>query len=219
VSVNPIKEPAATRTGKLLVLHDEYMLSDTGFQKAPDTEIFVKNMAKYLTNNTGGVFLDHSTYYMTNPDVVGTALEKVLSSPPYSYIRDNNVSLDPNNFRAHAAIIIGGFDINGPLLIDYVKSGGSVCLIAGTGYDGSGAESAQWSQLLSTFGLQLEPAYNDITGVVPVTRPDHPLFAGVKGLFQYWGQTVRLLPNSKASIIMESNSHGLIGLAEVPVTQ
>ena len=36
-------------------------------------------------------------------------------------------------------------------------------------------------------------------------------------LFRSWGQTVQLLPDSKASLIMKSDSLGLIGLAEVPL--
>ncbi len=92
-------------------------------------------------------------------------------------------------------------------------------MIAGTGHGGSASsEAAGWNQLLGAFGLRLESSYNDITGVRSVTSPSHPLLAGVKNLFQYWGQTVQLLPDSKASIIMTADSQGLIGYVEVPVT-
>ncbi|MFN7898209.1 MAG: hypothetical protein ACK5N0_00895 [Synechococcaceae cyanobacterium] len=217
VIVDPAKEPTTTRTGKLLVLHDEYMLSDHGFQQAPDTEIFVKNIAKYLIGNKGGKFLDYSTYYTTNPTVIGTSLEKILTSPPYGFKRDRSVALDLTTLRTYEVVFVGGEQADNQMLIDYIKLGGCVCLIAGTGHGGSESEASQWSQLLSAFGLRLESSYNDITGVLPVTSPSHPLFAGVNALFQYWGQTVQLLPDSKASIVMESGSHGLIGLAEVPV--
>ena len=96
--------------------------------------------------------------------------------------------------------------------------GGSVCLIAGTGHGGSESEAAQWNPLLAAFGLRFDPAYNDITGVLPVTSSAHPLFAGVQSLFQYWGQNIHLLPDSKASIILTSGSQGLIAYASTPVS-
>ena len=209
---------SATHTGKLLVLHDEYMLSDHGIQQAPDTETFISNIAKLFYRNNGGKFLDYTTYYITNPTVQGNGLEKILSTPPYSYIRDCAPLLTLDFLSKFEAIFVGGLDVDNQILIDYVKAGGNVCLIAGTGHGGSASsEATGWNQLLGAFGLRLESSYNDITGVRSVTSPSHPLFAGVKNLFQYWGQTVQLLPDSKASIIMTADSQGLIGYAEVPV--
>ncbi|MFN7898208.1 MAG: hypothetical protein ACK5N0_00890 [Synechococcaceae cyanobacterium] len=206
-----------TLTGKLLVLHDEYMLSDHAIQQAPDTETFINNIAKVLTDGKGGRFLDASTYYTTNPTVQGTALEKSLSSPPYAFKRDRSASLDLNTLRNYEVVFIGGEQVDNQMLIDYIKLGGSVCVIAGTGHGGSESEAAGWNQLLAAFGLRLESSYNDITGVRSVTSSTHPLFAGVNSLYQYWGQTVKLLPDSKASIIMTADSQGLIGYAEFTV--
>jgi hypothetical protein len=193
------------------------MLSDHGMQQAPDTETFISNIAKLFYRNNGGKFLDYTTYYITNPTVQGNGLEKILSTPPYSYIRDCAPLLTLDFLSKFEAIFVGGLDIDNQILIDYVKAGGNVCLIAGTGHGGSESEAAGWNKLLGAFGLRLESTYNDITGVRPVTSPNHPLFAGVKNLFQYWGQTVQLLPDSKASLIMTADSQGLIGYVEVPV--
>ncbi|MFN7898204.1 MAG: hypothetical protein ACK5N0_00870 [Synechococcaceae cyanobacterium] len=178
----------STRTGKLLVIHDEYMLSDHGIEQSPGTVTFINNIAKLLTDAKGGRFLDASTYYTTNPTVQGTALEKSLSSPPYAFKRDRSASLDLNTLRNYEVVFVGGEQVDNQMLIDYIKLGGSVCLIAGTGQGGSESEAAGWNQLLAAFGLRLEPSYNDITGVLPVTSPTHPLFAGVNSLLQYWGQ-------------------------------
>ncbi|NBO66885.1 MAG: hypothetical protein EBU88_18915, partial [Acidobacteria bacterium] len=216
-SQSDLNQMGQTKTGKLLVLHDEYMLSDHGIQQAPDTEIFINNIAKTLTGNKGGRFLDYSTYYTTNTTVRGTLLEKVLSSSPYTFKRDRSVPLDLNTLRTYEVVFVGGEPVDNQILIDYIKLGGSVCVIAGTGHGGSESEAAGWNKLLAAFGLRLESSYNDITGVLPVTSQDHPLFAGVKALFQYWGQTVHLMPDSKASIVMTSDSKGLIGYAEFPL--
>jgi hypothetical protein len=70
-----------TRTGKLLVLHDEYMLSDHGIQQAPDTETFISNIAKLFYRNNGGRFLNYNTYYITNSTIQGNGLENILSPP------------------------------------------------------------------------------------------------------------------------------------------
>jgi hypothetical protein len=80
-NLNQRGKNAGNPTGRLLVLHGEYILSDHGHQRAPDTEMFVKNIAKHLTSNKGGKFLGYSIYYITNPTVKGTVLENLAISP------------------------------------------------------------------------------------------------------------------------------------------
>ena len=211
------KDIPATLTGKLLVLHDEWTLSDTGFQQAPDTVTFVKNIAKYFNNNKGGRFLDASPVYSMTHLVRGSALENTFTSSQYTFTKGYSSPLDLKTLCSYDGVFVGGESTDNQLLIDYIKQGGSVCVIAGGGIRGAQSHSALWSQLLETFGLRLEPSTNNIVGVLPITNSDHPLFTGVKALYQNNGNTVHLLPDSKASLIMKYGSQGLIAYAEFPV--
>jgi hypothetical protein len=201
--------------GHLLVLHDEYILSDTGFQQAPDTATFAKNLAKLFIGKMGACkFL----IYSDNAHLLGGSLEKALTGVgAITLDKGRSTPLNLDTLRTYDAIFVGGEPVDNQMLIDFIKSGGSVCLVAGTGHGGSQSEAAQWSQLLGAFGLRLDTSYNTIQGVLPVTSPNHPLFAGVKALYQYWGQTLHLLPDSKASIIMTDGAQGLIAHVTVPV--
>jgi hypothetical protein len=201
--------------GHLLVLNDEYILSDTGLQQAPDTEAFAKNITRLFIGKMGACkFL----VYSNNPRLLGPSLEKAIKGiGGVTLEKGRSTPLNLDTLRTYDAIFVGGEPTDNQMLIDFIKSGGSVCLIAGTGHGDSQSEAAQWSQLLAAFGMRLDTSYNTIQGVLPVTSPDHPLFTGVKGLFQYWGQTIHLLPDSKASMLMTDGSQGLIAYATVPV--
>ena len=194
---------------------DEFTLSDTAQQQTSDTQAFITNIARLFSGHWNE---SRFLIYSSNSHLQGSCLENSITAFRKNIVvKDASTPLDLKTLLTYEAIFVGGDPVDNQLLIDYIKLGGSVCLIAGTGQGGSQSEGDQWSQLLSAFGLRLDTSYNDITGLHPVTSPTHPLFAGVKSLFQYWGQSIHLLPDSKASILMTSGSHGLIAYASIPV--
>jgi hypothetical protein len=98
-----------------------------------------------------------------------------------------------------------------------VKNGGKVYLCAGTGKGGSQVEANNWNTFLTAFGLKFEGIYNAITGNIPVSNPNYPIFAGVKTLYQNNGNFITdLQTDSQLNqiILAHSSGKGLIGTAE-----
>jgi hypothetical protein len=146
--------------GHLLVLNDEYILSDTGLQQAPDTEAFAKNITRLFIGKMGACkFL----VYSNNPRLLGPSLEKAIKGiGGVTLEKGRSTPLNLDTLRTYDAIFVGGEPTDNQMLIDFIKSGGSVCLIAGTGHGDSQSEAAQWSQLLAAFGMRLDTSYNTI---------------------------------------------------------
>ena len=157
--------------GRLLVLHDEWTLSEIGFQQTAETQVFANNIIKLFSGNWPN---NRFLIYSTNPHLLGSSLEKTITSSKNLVVKGRSNPLDLNTLRTYEAIFVGGEPVDNQMLIDYIKTGGSVCVIAGTGFGGSQAEAAQWNQLLGALGLRLDSSYNNINGVLPVTNTDHP---------------------------------------------
>jgi hypothetical protein len=211
------KDEQVARTGKLLVLYDEWILSDEAFRQAPDTKAFANNIAKiFNSNNQGGRFLDYSSVFTSHPLLKSTELEKALTTAPYNtFDRVSSPTLDLMSLSSYDGIFIGREPRDNKLLTEYINSGGSVCLMLGA--FNTEAEARMWNPLLEGYGLSCA-AFNDKTvRVLAVNNQEHPFFTGVKSLFDGNGMTIKLLPNSKATIIWESDSQGLVGYVEVPV--
>ncbi|MFM6134150.1 MAG: lamin tail domain-containing protein, partial [Sphaerospermopsis kisseleviana] len=98
-----------------------------------------------------------------------------------------------------------------------MKNGGKVYLCAGTGQGGAQVEANNWNTFLAAFGLKFQGVYNGITGNIAVNNPNHPLFAGVKTLYQNNGNFITdLQTDSQLNqiILAHSSGQGLIGTAE-----
>ncbi|MDP5338751.1 MAG: lamin tail domain-containing protein, partial [Nodularia sp. (in: cyanobacteria)] len=84
------------------------------------------------------------------------------------------------------------------------------------GQGGAQGEANNWNTFLAAFGLKLSGSYNSISANVPV-NPDHPLFGGVKTLYQNNGSSIiDLQPDSPLNqiILTHSSGQGLIATAE-----
>ncbi|MFM6138143.1 MAG: hypothetical protein ACKPCP_29050, partial [Sphaerospermopsis kisseleviana] len=98
-----------------------------------------------------------------------------------------------------------------------MKNGGKVYLCAGTGQGGAQVEANNWNTFLAAFGLKFQGVYNGIGGNIAVDNPNHPLFAGVKTLYQNNGNSITdLQTDSQLNqiVLTHSNGQGLIGTAE-----
>ncbi|MCC7338410.1 MAG: putative Ig domain-containing protein [Pirellulaceae bacterium] len=114
-------------------------------------------------------------------------------------------------------VFVGGFAADNLVLLDYVRQGGNVYLLGGSGGRGSigpaEIESATWELFLSEFGLSLLPTYRN-SGAIPIDPKPHPIFSGVNRLFQDVGQPiVDLDPNDSLGFITSfSGGDGLYAI-------
>ncbi|XWK86466.1 MAG: lamin tail domain-containing protein [Phormidium sp.] len=198
--------------GKIVVNADEWTFSDRGFQKAPDAATLAINLAKYFVGDEKGKFhvLSH------NWSLTESSLEETMTKSGHTWTKGMNIPINLETLSQYDGIFIGGDPIDNQVLIEYVKNGGKVYLCAATSEVGSQLEANNWNTFLAAFGLKLEKLNNTVRENVAVNK-NHPLFSGVKTLYQDQGiQIIDLQPDSPLNqiILTNSNGQGLMATAE-----
>jgi uncharacterized membrane protein len=206
-------ENPGTPQGKIVVSADEWPLTDTGFVRAPDTEIFVKNITNWFTGGAKGKF--HA--YSSNGGLVQSRLAKAMANAGHTWTVNVNQKFDLDTLKQYNGVFVGGEPKDNQVLIDYVKAGGNVYLMAGTSYGGYEDEAKRWKTFLNEFGLEISPHPINIDGNLVITS-NHPIFAGVKCLFSYIGQPIlNTKPDVKNQEVFHSDP-GLYAAFENPGT-
>jgi len=192
--------------GKIIVHHDEWPLSTTGFQQAPTMTQFARNVAAFFTGGTPGRFLVRTTNFGLNNSDVNNA----MTGAGHQWIVDGSTPFTLANFLTYDAVFLAGTPVETQVLIDYVNAGGNVYIAGGTGFIN---EPAVFDPFLNTFGLDYGPNYNGVGGEFSIGTP-HPLFVGVQSMYHNNGNTVSdLVPgDSRQSVILTKDGKGLIGV-------
>jgi len=192
--------------GKIIVHHDEWPLSTTGFQQAPTMTQFARNVAAFFTGGTPGRFLVRTTNFGLNNSNVSNA----MTGAGHQWIVDGSTPFTLANFLTYDAVFLAGTAVETQVLIDYVNAGGNVYIAGGTGFIN---EPAVFDPFLNTFGLDYGPNYNGVGGEFSIGTP-HPLFVGVQSMYHNNGNTVSdLVPgDSRQSVILTKDGKGLIGV-------
>ncbi len=210
----------AAHAGRIVVNHDEWTLSNTGYGSAGASNVdqFVVNLASFMNTN-GGAF--NMLIFSNN---FGFTQSSFLGS-----LTSLGASVTQTTSAATWAVGLGGYDGvflagNTPPagyatdLTNYVNAGGSVYIAAGTGIGGPASEAALWNGFLGAFGLALDgTTYNGCCGN-DATDGGHPLLAGVAQLFYNNGNTVSTTGGSPFAQIIETRTAagappiGLIGV-------
>jgi hypothetical protein len=105
--------------------------------------------------------------------------------------------------QQYDAVFLAGNRADTSVLIDYVRAGGHVFLLGGTGIGGT-AEATHWNVFLNAFGLHMDPTYNPARspGVYTIDSPS-PLFDGVTALYDQLGYALsRLDPEDTEARIL-----------------
>lgn len=168
----------AAQAGVIVVNHDEWTLSNTGFSQAPDTATFVAN----LVSEFGSTI--HA--YSANFGFTGSALATAMANEGATYTTGTSFDFTLANISAFDTILLGGFYLDTDALsalTAFVAAGGSVYIAGGTGAGGPATEAAAWNDFLSPFGIQMNSSsYNGVSGVLAISGD--PIFDGVSGLYQ-----------------------------------
>lgn len=178
--------------GRIVVNHDEWTLSDTGFANAGGTNAadFATNVAAFFTGGGAGSFLAYSG----NFGLTGGSLAAAMSGAGHTWTVDTSVTFDLPTLSGFDGVFVGGpvggsFPDN-TVLIDYVNAGGNVYVMGGTGIGGPAVEAAGWNDFLNAFGLEyVGTAYNGESGVRTIGS-SHQIFDGVAQLYQDNGNTI-----------------------------
>jgi hypothetical protein len=205
---------APVSAGVIVVNHDEWTLSNTGFSNAGGTnaQTFTLNLADFLNVDGGaGNFL----IYSSNFGLTQSSFLNTLTGSGYGVTVDSTGSTPFNlaALSAYDAIFLGGnpFSKDDAVLASYVNTGGAVYIAAGTGVGGAAVEAAQWNTFLTGFGLSLAPFYNGCCGIDPVNG-SHAVLAGVSQLYYNNGNTVSAFGPNSSVIEFSNQGIGLIGV-------
>lgn len=172
--------------GKIVVASDERTLSDGGFQRSPDAETFVKNVANWFTGGKSGKF--HA--YSNNVGLVENRLAEAMKHAGHQWTVNVNQKFDLETLKQYNGVFVGGNALDNKVLIDYVKAGGNVYLMGGTSFGGYEDEAKRWKTFLNEFGLEFAPWHNGIHEAARVINSTHPIFAGVKCLYYHIGHPI-----------------------------
>lgn len=195
----------------IVVNHDEWTLSNTGFAQATaDPGTFATNIASLMA---GGFGTFHA--YSTNFGLTQSSLATAMTGAGHAWTTGTGITFDLPTLLGYDGIFLGGNAADNDILIDYVEAGGNVYLMGGTGAGGATAEAARWNTFLNHFGLNyVGGSYNGVSGTL-ATSSVHPIFAGVDHLYYDNGNTVTDLDaGDPRNQILEFSSQGigLIGI-------
>lgn len=179
--------------GKIFVGHDEWALTDWGFQKTPnDSRRLALNVAAWFTGGRPGRFL----VYSTNAGVRENTLASTMRGAGHTWTITKSAPFTLPTLLQYDGVFLAGDEVDNSVLIDYVRAGGNVFVLAGTGLGGVW-EASHWNPFLNAFGLNLERNYDvsRVGGVWPIASSS-PLFAGVTSLYETVGNPITRLDAS-----------------------
>jgi hypothetical protein len=167
----------------LVVSHDEWTLSDSGFAAAPTTANLVSNLVSEFGTKI------HA--WSTNFGLTGSSLASAMAGAGATFTSGTGFSFNLTNISAYDAIMLGGDYLSATELGDlgtYITNGGNVYIMGGTGAGGPVLEANAWNSFLAAYGVQMATSYNGVAGVGAVAGD--PIFSGVAGLFSNNGNSL-----------------------------
>ena len=202
--------------GKIIINGDEHTLGNPGYLYAPDVARFVQNVANWLTGGRPGRL--HA--YSTSSGLTGNRLAETMKSVGHTWTVGTEIPFNLESLRRFDAVFLAGNPADNQVLIDYVRSGGSVYLAGGTGWGGAAGEARRWKAFLNAFGFKLEERDDGVARRLDIAI-DHPVFEGVGLLLHYHGNAiVDIDPSAPENAILWShNGMGLLGIFDLALAR
>ncbi len=181
--------PPVRNTGRVVAVYDDWTLSNTGFRAAGTSAMaFARNVGRFLSSNTYGRFLVYSNDFGLRESTLRDAMIGV----GHEWIADTGIRFDVPTLREFDGVYVLG-DV-GPsfpssaansVLIDYVESGGSVYVGAGT---------AVFGPAMNSFAQHFGFTFGGLDGsqglfALPST---HPIACNVDRIYAWNGNTMAL---------------------------
>ena len=202
--------------GKIVVNHDEWTLSNTGFSSAPDAAVFADNVARFFTG--GGVGNFHA--FSGNFGLTGSSLATAMSNAGHTWTVGTGITFDLATLQTYDGIFLAGTTagVNTAVLTSYVQAGGNVYLAGGTGNGGAVGEAAFWNPFLNSFGLGFGSPYNGVGGNLAIGGT-HQIFNNVSTLYHNNGNPVldTNLGDPGGQIVLSNNGKDLYGVYDSTV--
>lgn len=200
--------------GKIVVSHDEWTLSNTGFTSAAGTTTFVQNVCAWFTGGRQGSFLAYSSDPLA---FAQSSVATAIRAANHTWTVSTSVTFDLPTLLSFDGVFLGGPPaLNTQVLTQYVRAGGHVYLTGGAAWPGDApAQAAAWNPFLNEFGLGFNSYYNSLCGALPIASM-HPVFRSVAALYGCIGQgIVDLAPGDpRSQVLASSAAEGLYAVFE-----
>lgn len=177
---------------RVVVSHDEWLTNGPNNSATvyfgTEEQQFVSNALAWFGVGSG----QSALIYSNDPYLNNVTFTNYLAGKGISF----TASTAPGSFSGYDVVFTEGnpfLDAAG--LGDYVRGGGSVMYMGGTGVSGSAGEAAYSNLFLNQFGLAFAPVYNGLTTVNTSAfsgqNPFGPaLFGGVSSVYADNGQNI-----------------------------
>ena len=202
---------------KVVVSHDEWF-TGPGYLNANEKQ-FVSNVTNWFgMGGTGNILIYSNDSFLTN-----STFTSYLQSLGYTVTTNASAP----SFAGYGAVFVEGNPTYNALgLGAYVRSGGNVMYIGGTGVGGASTEATYSNAFLNQFGLGLQPVYNGINNVNVNTSGfaaqspfGSALFTNVASIYSNNGNdvltTVSAPSNVERQVFYTDNEDGVFGAASV----
>lgn len=222
-----VSAPAVVQgQGKVIASHDEWFTYQLGaplpgWSVGDDDLQFITNSLNWFGVSAGNSIL----IYSDNPLLANAGFTNFLSSLGVNAVVNENESA--SNFSDYAAVFVSA-NTNVGLLTDYVRGGGNVFDIAGTGTIGSASDEAAYNNaFLNNFGLGFAPYYQGLSGDLNTSAFASQgvfgaaLFTGVNTIFAVNGNDVSYTTTPVDGVtnqVFYDGEHGLYGTAQLTAT-
>ena len=197
--------------GRIVVVNDDWVLSNTGFAAPNDPGTFATNVAAWFTGGRTGKFHAFSDHF----GLTGSSLAAAMATADHTWTTGTADSVTLPTLQQYDGIFLLPAPREAPVdttvLIAYVEAGGNVYLA----YSGDPSHSdEQYNAFVTHFGLGLG-GFNELVGNVAISSP-HPIFAGVDHLYNVNGSDiVDLAPaDPRQRVLVFQNGHGLYAVYE-----
>jgi hypothetical protein len=205
--------------GKIFVGHDEWAFSDSAFGRTPDdSAALARNVAAWFMGGRPGHFLVYSSNFGLRDRMLATTMRNA----GHTWTARTDVPFTLHMLQQYDAVFLAGDRADTTVLIDYVRAGGHVFLLGGTGI-GATAEAAHWNVFQNAFGLNMDLRYDPTRppAVYPIVSTS-PLFDGVTALYEQLGNGLtRLDPGDDTTRILvwsdEASGRGIYATYEARV--
>ena len=204
--------------GRILLAHDEWLFSNTGFNNGSDTSPFILNAVSWLRKcdrRQGNKFHAYSGNFSLNE----SKLQEVLSSAGYTYSVGTDFELSLDKIKDYDWIYLAGQPGDASseefksVMDAYINQGGNVLIAAGTtGFVNTHfGEALFFNPFLATYGLRLTGDNNKLKGTHNLNN-DHFLFEGVSKLYFQYGNPIHILDSKRVRPKAYSQIRGIFDL-------
>jgi hypothetical protein len=194
----------AGTTGKIVVVNDDWILSDTGFVAPNGPGMFAANVASWFTDGSEGKFHAYSDHF----GLTGSSLASAMTGAGHTWTTGTSgFTFDLATLKQYDGIFLLVAPADNNVLIDYVESGGNVYLA----YSGDGSQlDKQYDTFVNHFGLGLGTINNGIAGNVAISS-SHPIFSNVDHLYNVNGSDIVDLDpaDPRQTVLVSQSDHGL----------